>query len=133
MALQLQANSQNQLTAADVEVIVRRILGAELAALRTSMDTDKKEAYTSQVSYSFYIAVDQHRIYVSSHFYSVELEDYIHWIGLKCTHMHMLPLYMGLKVRKPVFGVCKQQRCRPVCADTYQHLCYLFFLESIIS
>ena len=53
MVLQLQANSQNQLTAADVEVIVRRILGAELAALRTSMDTDKKEAYTSQVPYSF--------------------------------------------------------------------------------
>ena len=53
MVLQLQANSQNQLTAADVEVIVRRILGAELATLRTSMDTDKKEAYTSQVSYCF--------------------------------------------------------------------------------
>ena len=59
MVLQLQANSQNQLTAADVEVIVRRILGAELATLRTSMDTDKKEAYTAQVSYSFWNAREQ--------------------------------------------------------------------------
>ena len=68
MVLQLQANSQNQLTAADVEVIVRRILGAELAVLRTSMDTDKKEAYTSQVSYSFYIAIEHYRKYASSCF-----------------------------------------------------------------
>ena len=50
MILQLQANNQNQLTAADVEVIVRRILNSELAALKTSMDEDKNEAYVLQVS-----------------------------------------------------------------------------------
>ena len=33
---------------------------------------------------------------------------------------------MGLNTRKPVFGVCEQQRCRPACtsAQSDQHLCY---------
>ena len=56
MILQLQTNSQNQLTAADVEIIVRRILGSELSALRTSMEGDKNEAYVLQVHVLFLVA-----------------------------------------------------------------------------
>ena len=38
---------------------------------------------------------------------------------------------MGLDVRKPVFGVCKQQRRRPACASPQsdQHLCYWLNLK----
>ena len=37
--------------------------------------------------------------------------------------------YMGLEARKPVFGVCKQQRRRPACASAQsnQRLCYWLF------
>ena len=49
MILQLQSNTQRQLTAADIELIVRKILDPELAALRSSMKGDKNEAYLLQV------------------------------------------------------------------------------------
>ena len=41
---------------------------------------------------------------------------------------------MGLEARKPVFSLCKQQRCRPACASKQsdQYLCNCL-LESIIS
>ena len=51
MILQLQSNTQRQLTAADIEIIVRKILDPELAALRSSMEGDKNEAYLLQVLY----------------------------------------------------------------------------------
>ena len=37
--------------------------------------------------------------------------------------------YLGLDARKPVLGVCEQQRGRPVCASAQpdQHLCYSLF------
>ena len=50
MILQLQSNTQKQLTAAEVEMIVRRILDPELAALRSTMEGDKNEAYVLQVA-----------------------------------------------------------------------------------
>ena len=40
---------------------------------------------------------------------------------------------MGLNVRKPVFGVCQQQRRRPVCASVQSDQCHCYSsLESII-
>ena len=42
-----------------------------------------------------------------------------HLKNIKC-------LFFGLDARKPVFGVCQKQRCRPACASaqTDQHLCF---------
>ena len=39
--------------------------------------------------------------------------------------------YMGFDVRKPVFGVCKQQRSRPACTyvQADQRLCYLLIVK----
>ena len=46
------------------------------------------------------------------------------------TPVHIMPIcsYMRLDGRKPVFGVCEQQRRRPACPSTQsgQHLFYLF-------
>ena len=40
---------------------------------------------------------------------------------------------MGLDTRKPVFGVCEQQRLRPACADTQpDELLVIPSLESIM-
>ena len=39
--------------------------------------------------------------------------------------------YLGLDVRHPVFGVCKQQRLRPACAG--QQLCYSLIYKLAIS
>ena len=36
-----------------------------------------------------------------------------------------------MDTRKPVFGLCKQQRCRPACASAQsdQQLCYLLYAK----
>ena len=59
--------------------------------------------------------------------------------GIIQKHAHILNLEflnnnMGLDVRKPVLGVCEQQRRSPVCASvqTDQRL-FIRFLESVIS
>ena len=56
MILQLQSNTQKQLTAVDIELIVRRILDPELAALRSSMEGDKDEAFKVQVIVTLHLA-----------------------------------------------------------------------------
>ena len=48
-------------------------------------------------------------------------------ISKPCKKPHyVLPIYMGLDMRKPDFAPCEQQRCRPACASTQtdQHLYY---------
>ena len=35
-------------------------------------------------------------------------------------------IYMGLDVRKPVFGVCKQQRLRPACSSIQTFVIHFF-------
>ena len=61
------------------------------------------------------------------------VDDFIFMEEEKCLFYGQLTSY-GLNARKPVFGVCKQQRRRPACASaqTDQHLCFRF-LESSIS
>ena len=53
---------------------------------------------------------------------------FIHVI-CKTIHQHNASVYMGLDARKPVFGVCEQQRRRRACASlqTNQRICYSLF------
>ena len=40
-------------------------------------------------------------------------------------------IHMGLCERKPVFGVCKQQRRRPACADAHSDQCLCYSLVGL--
>ena len=41
--------------------------------------------------------------------------------------------YMGPEASKPVLGVCKQQRCRPACADCSESLLFSFWKVSYLN
>lgn len=50
MILQLQSNNKDQLTAADVEAIVYRIVGQETSALKANIEGASNEALLHQVN-----------------------------------------------------------------------------------
>ena len=71
---------------------------------------------------SFTVHVNFHLLTSTDHIYVYDA--YFHVIK---PYILSFVYHISLDARKPVFGVCEQQRRRPTCtsARTGQHLCYL--------